>query len=325
MLRQDAVYRSAVVVVTKADEKKGKPQFWERVSRILDGTDLSPTQRLTLLVIMIHEGDNEFAFPSQTTLARRVGVGERQIRKLLPRLESDGFILTKHRPGQTELIRVNWARFATNPGTTGPGYETDTPELEAQGTPEPQFLPTPELEARGPRNHSSYESKENIKVNTKSKEQGCTEPVETDSVPADSVMEFPTTGKVKKWGLTQAKIDEWQATFDTLDVLAECRKARQWILDNPAKRKTARGMVPFLGRWLSRSVDSGRGGASKPATGTPDHSGLHAFLDGKRKRGFNEPDHSGLMEWYNEAEAKDSEQMGIEGDSVIETSGKRLQ
>ena len=210
--------------------------------------------------------------------------------------------------GRTELIRVNWAKFATNPGTTDPGSENTTPEPQA----------------RVPRNHSSYESKENIKVNTKAKEQGCTEPVETDSVPADSVMEFPTTGKVKKWGLTQAKVDEWQATFDTLDVLAECRKARQWILDNPERRKTARGMTSFLGRWLTRAVDSGRGGASKPATGTPDHSGLHAFVT-KRKRGFNEPDHSGLMEWAMEAEAKDSEQVRIEGDSVIETSGKRMQ
>ena len=90
--------------MTADDEQKDKPEFWERIFRILDGTDLPPTQKLTLFVIMIHEGDNEFAFASQSKIARRVGVGERHIRKVLKQLESDGFISTKHRPGRTDGI-----------------------------------------------------------------------------------------------------------------------------------------------------------------------------------------------------------------------------
>lgn len=101
-------------------------------------------------------------------------------------------------------------------------------------------------------------------------------------------MGFPTTGQVKTWHLTEAKLAEWEATFETLNVRAECLKARQWLLDNPSRRKTQRGMIKFLGGWLTRAVDSGRGatsGSRRPTTATPDHSGL--------------------QEWFDEAEAND--------------------
>jgi hypothetical protein len=52
---------------------------------------------------------------------------------------------------------------------------------------------------------------------------------------------------------------EWSKSFPHLDVPAELRKARQWCVDNAAKRKTAHGMVRFLGGWLARSQDNGRG------------------------------------------------------------------
>jgi hypothetical protein len=60
------------------------------------------------------------------------------------------------------------------------------------------------------------------------------------------------------WPLTQAKIDQYESTFPTLDVMASCRVARQWLIDNPTKRKTTRGMPAFLSKWLSGDVDRGR-------------------------------------------------------------------
>lgn len=67
------------------------------------------------------------------------------------------------------------------------------------------------------------------------------------------VLTFPTNGKPGTWDLLPSKLDEWSAAFPGLDVLAECRKALQWLRDN--RRKTARGMPRFLYSWLARTND----------------------------------------------------------------------
>jgi len=78
---------------------------------------------------------------------------------------------------------------------------------------------------------------------------------------------FPVTGRGSaEWYLTQAKVSEYRETFPTLDVMAESRKALQWCRDNPAKRKTQRGMPAFLWRWMERAQNSGRGPAKGEVT-----------------------------------------------------------
>jgi len=72
-----------------------------------------------------------------------------------------------------------------------------------------------------------------------------------------TVLIFPTTGKVKEWNLDQSKLDEYSETFRRVDVLTECRKAKQWCIDNPQKRKTPRGMANFLSNWIGRAVNRG--------------------------------------------------------------------
>jgi hypothetical protein len=58
--------------------------------------------------------------------------------------------------------------------------------------------------------------------------------------------------------LPQSKFDEWQTTFVGLDVKRELMLAEQWLRDNPARRKTSRGIVRFLSSWLTRVQDRGR-------------------------------------------------------------------
>ena len=78
--------------------------------------------------------------------------------------------------------------------------------------------------------------------------------------PSDSeppILIIKATGK-KEWNLTATKMSEWSESYPGVDVLAECKKARQWTIDNPTKNKTANGMPAFLSRWLSRAQDSGK-------------------------------------------------------------------
>jgi hypothetical protein len=53
-------------------------------------------------------------------------------------------------------------------------------------------------------------------------------------------------GEKKSWPLYQEKVDEWQQSYPGVNVVAELRKARQWLIDNPTQRKTFKGMTRFL-------------------------------------------------------------------------------
>lgn len=80
-----------------------------------------------------------------------------------------------------------------------------------------------------------------------------------------AAMSFPVVGiGLKEWSLSGAKFAEYQAAFPGLDILGQLRRARQWLLDNPSRRKTAGGMPRFLGSWLGRAND--QRGSPGPAT-----------------------------------------------------------
>jgi len=73
---------------------------------------------------------------------------------------------------------------------------------------------------------------------------------------AKSEFSFPVNSG-KLWDLPQRKFDEYDATYSSrLDLPSELLKARQWLRDNPSRRKTPGGMPGFLTRWLNRAMDS---------------------------------------------------------------------
>jgi uncharacterized protein YdaU (DUF1376 family) len=89
---------------------------------------------------------------------------------------------------------------------------------------------------------------------------------------AEALLIFPTVrGKrsgASEWRFTEAVATELREGFPDLDVLAEARRARAWILAKPDRRKTAGGMMGFLVGWLGRSQN--RGGARiATATASP--------------------------------------------------------
>jgi uncharacterized protein YdaU (DUF1376 family) len=98
------------------------------------------------------------------------------------------------------------------------------------------------------------------------REEVCAEPP-ADVRSAPPLMTFSCTGPEKTWSLTQPFLDSLSADFDTLNVLAECRKAHAWNEANPGRRKTARGMPRFLAGWMTRAVSRN---ASTPQVKQPD-------------------------------------------------------
>ena len=88
----------------------------------------------------------------------------------------------------------------------------------------------------------------------------CSELSQATASDPPSEYTFPTNGKQsKEWTLPQAKLAEYRDAFPAIDIDAEMRLARQWCRDNPGKRKTPRGMLGFLTRWLGKNQNSGRG------------------------------------------------------------------
>jgi hypothetical protein len=64
-----------------------------------------------------------------------------------------------------------------------------------------------------------------------------------------------------QWVPTAEMVEEWKTTYPALDVVAQLRRARQWCIDNPERRKTPKGMRRFIGTWMGNAQ-----AAPKPAT-----------------------------------------------------------
>jgi len=71
------------------------------------------------------------------------------------------------------------------------------------------------------------------------------------------VLTYPCVGTgPAEWPLRESKVAEYAEAFPAVDVRAECRKALQWVRDNPKNRKTADGMARFLNNWLKREQNA---------------------------------------------------------------------
>ena len=70
---------------------------------------------------------------------------------------------------------------------------------------------------------------------------------------------YPCVGGTE-YLLPLSKYREWDKTYGkTLDVGTELMNARQWLRDKDTRLKTAHGMPKFLGNWLRRALNGGRG------------------------------------------------------------------
>lgn len=80
-----------------------------------------------------------------------------------------------------------------------------------------------------------------------------------DKPPAAALLTFPCCGNKKTWELTDWHVSKWQAAFESLNILDECKRALAWVDANSKNKKTAVGMEKFLVSWFNRSVERGVG------------------------------------------------------------------
>lgn len=91
-----------------------------------------------------------------------------------------------------------------------------------------------------------------------SPEPGKPAPVAVVGLPTVSDGDFP---------IFEADVAEWSKAFPAVDVRQQLAVMRQWLVANPTKRKTKRGMKRFAVQWLDRRQNAGT--AVQPGTAPP--------------------------------------------------------
>ena len=78
-----------------------------------------------------------------------------------------------------------------------------------------------------------------------------------------TIFEFPCQGAKKTFAVCQSHLDQLASFYPGLDVVDHTRRALAYIVANPVKRKTARGMMKFLTAWMERRIDNQGGKQSQ--------------------------------------------------------------
>ena len=103
---------------------------------------------------------------------------------------------------------------------------------------------------------ASLETETETETETERETDTCPAPETSDAGPV--VVSIPLAGKDKEHHVTQADIDALAEDFAGIDIVAELRAIRRWNMDNPGRRKTARGIRNHISTWLHKACNQGR-------------------------------------------------------------------
>lgn len=74
-----------------------------------------------------------------------------------------------------------------------------------------------------------------------------------------SVIVLPLHGG-GEYPVTEIQVQEWASLYPGVDVMQELRNMRGWLLANPDRNKTARGILRFVTTWLQKEQAEYRNG-----------------------------------------------------------------
>ena len=105
----------------------------------------------------------------------------------------------------------------------------------------------------------------------------CPEPsAENSGKTADSpvFIEFETNKTDVLYPVTVEFVSQMKELYPAVDVEQELRNMKAWLMSNPQRRKTFKGMPKFINSWLAREQDKGfvSPQVQKPARTAPDYT-----------------------------------------------------
>lgn len=197
-------------------------KFYKLLVDVAKRRDLKPSDKIVFAVIFDKIGDNGYCWPGVRTIAQDSGLTEKTVIKSIRRLEAVGLVTAERRgPGKSThyyLTKSVGETTTVKKRKCGRKYNSGVGETTTEAW---EKLPLTQTDTLNQTTESTS-------------------------------FAFVLRSK-KLWHLSQAKLDEYTEAFPNLDVEAELHKAAQWLVDNPGRRKTARGMTRFLGGWLGRA------------------------------------------------------------------------
>ena len=99
--------------------------YWQRVRAIL-ASSRTPTERLILIAIADHLGDDGRCWPSAERLGELTGCSYSTVRRAIRSLTRDDILLGAQRPGRSTVYRIDWRQLSPTPAE-------DTPVNMTQG------------------------------------------------------------------------------------------------------------------------------------------------------------------------------------------------
>ena len=193
--------------------------------------------------------------------------GTKQFQALIGDYKNCGLSERNYRTAKEHLEKYGLATFNPTPQGTiatlcnGKVYDINPDEADEQPDRQPtDSRQTGDEQATTKKNVRMQEGEE-CKNNP-----SCPEPPSADSEP-ETVLVFPIKGG-GEYGLPRSKLNQYVDTFTDLGeagVLAELKRARQWLRDNPKRLKLTKGMPKFMNLWLSGNQNQ-KGGRTNANT-----------------------------------------------------------
>lgn len=213
------------------------------------------------------------------SLSERTGLSEKQVRTALKRLVGSSEIATEASNRYTLITVMNYDKYQQlepvqeeEKADEGP---TDGP---AKGQPEGQQRANKGPAKGQPEGHKQEEKKNKNKKNERRKEEELREETIVSSCPeseADSrpvaadcsspcpslppedplICTLPLTGD-GTFAVHQSFVDEVAPLYPAVDVVQALRSMKGWLVGNPKKRKTRRGITRFITGWLEREQNN---------------------------------------------------------------------
>ncbi len=175
-------------------------------------------------------------------------ITEKDIDKALEKLSAVGLVRVYEAQGRPYLQLVTWANHQRirNQKSKYPRYTCDCKLLLSFDSKGQQKEASDNKCVRNPiQSESKSESESNTDICSEQK-AAAEPPVIT--LPLNTGEEYP---------VMQGDMEGWMELYPAVNVVQCLRNMKGWLMSNPTKRKTARGITRFITTWLQKEQDRG--------------------------------------------------------------------
>lgn len=176
-------------------------------------------------------------FPKIKVLAKECGMSETTTKLMLKKLRERGLIQVQERYHEDVRLSNQYNLLMKSP------------QLELDGVGQNPTDHPQAAEGRVGRNPTGNEqgSKQGNEHHHFASSKGSTQPTDI-RLPLNTGEEYV---------VSQEEVEEFSLIYPAVDIVQSLKRMRGWLLTNPQRRKTSRGLPRFMNSWLARDQDKG--------------------------------------------------------------------